>query len=361
MGNWSELDTKVNVSLDTSELDELIEFLSGDPIFAPAIEIAQRYKKGIEEAITEAISYDKKILVEKAVENFNKLNEYITCSEGPDILFFYPLLPLFHKYKKINTFAGIVHRTKVNDFFISLVNDIKKDKNFDKFIFLCGLVTHYVGDTTCHPFVNYKAKVLEQKLKKKKEYHFMIEAYIDNYIVNLKGEYYKKFRGYKLLKTTKNEKIKEMLNRCFYKVYNKKDMGNNYYKSLWNMKFLFYLIRYDPYKIKRIGYSFLYFLLPFLKQDIRYFSYNFNLTEKENEIYLNLNHDEWFNINKKDVKYNKSFLDLYKEVVDKSTYMIQVLYDYIYNDKEIDLDTFFGNLSYANGLKIDSNKNKTAS
>lgn len=49
MGNWSELDTRVNVTLDTSELDELIQVLNGDPIFAPAIEMAERYKKGIEE------------------------------------------------------------------------------------------------------------------------------------------------------------------------------------------------------------------------------------------------------------------------------------------------------------------------
>ena len=49
MGNWSELDTEVNVKLDTSELDELIQLLNEDPIFAPAVEIAERYKRGLEE------------------------------------------------------------------------------------------------------------------------------------------------------------------------------------------------------------------------------------------------------------------------------------------------------------------------
>ena len=49
MGNWSELDTEINVSLDTTELDELIQFLEGDPIFKPAVEIAERYKKGLED------------------------------------------------------------------------------------------------------------------------------------------------------------------------------------------------------------------------------------------------------------------------------------------------------------------------
>ena len=53
MGTWDELDTDVNVSLDTSELDDLIEFLGDDSVFAPAIEIARRYKNGIEEGAKE--------------------------------------------------------------------------------------------------------------------------------------------------------------------------------------------------------------------------------------------------------------------------------------------------------------------
>ena len=47
MGTWDELDTEVNVTLDTVELDELIDFFANDPIFEPAFEIAQRYKNGI--------------------------------------------------------------------------------------------------------------------------------------------------------------------------------------------------------------------------------------------------------------------------------------------------------------------------
>ena len=47
MGTWDELDTEVNVNLDTVELDELIDFFANEPIFEPAFEIAQRYKNGI--------------------------------------------------------------------------------------------------------------------------------------------------------------------------------------------------------------------------------------------------------------------------------------------------------------------------
>ena len=44
-----------------------------------------------------------------------KLDEYITYSEGPDIFFFYPIIPPFTKCIHIRKFAGVVHRNKVNE------------------------------------------------------------------------------------------------------------------------------------------------------------------------------------------------------------------------------------------------------
>ena len=49
MGSWNELDTKVNVSLDTTELDDLIAVLNNDSVLAPAVEMAERYKKGLDD------------------------------------------------------------------------------------------------------------------------------------------------------------------------------------------------------------------------------------------------------------------------------------------------------------------------
>lgn len=47
MGSWEQLDTEVDVQTDTSELDQLINFFKDDPCFAPGVEIAERFKKGI--------------------------------------------------------------------------------------------------------------------------------------------------------------------------------------------------------------------------------------------------------------------------------------------------------------------------
>ena len=107
MGNWNELDTEVNVNLNTDELDGLIEVLSNDPIFQPAVEIAQRYKNGIIEGAktgAKTIAQVDKSLQELAIATnatmfSNKLLNSIEITEesetnyiiGTNITHFYPL------------------------------------------------------------------------------------------------------------------------------------------------------------------------------------------------------------------------------------------------------------------------------
>ena len=285
----------------------------------------------------------------------NKINlvDYISYSQGPDIFFFYRIFIPFGKFLHIQKFGGVVHRQKVNELFIYLTEKIKKTQDINQFIFLCGLLTHYLGDTICHPLVNYKDYQINQALGKKKDYHFIIELYMDNYILWKKGYNYKKFPGYKFaLNAKKNKKVESLLNQAFYQVYGEKNIGKIYYQSLKEMKLFFHILRYDPYKIKRYFYNFLYIFSWYVYRDFRFLSYNFDLSKEENNLYLNLNHKEWFNVRKKDNKSVKSFIELYDEVVETGIKKIRDLYNYIYNDKKLDLETFYGNKSYANGLPI---------
>ena len=107
MGTWDELDTEINVNLNTEELDELIDLLGDDPIFEPAVEIAKRYKKGIEEGAktgAKTIAQVDKSLQELAIATnatmfSNKLLNSIEITEesetnyiiGTNIAHFYPL------------------------------------------------------------------------------------------------------------------------------------------------------------------------------------------------------------------------------------------------------------------------------
>ena len=283
----------------------------------------------------------------------SKLEEYKTYSQGPDLFYFYRILFPFGYFLHIQEFGGRVHREKVNELFITLTDIVKKTKNINQFIFLCGLLTHYLGDTTCHPLINYKADFLRKKTKKKKDYHFIIETYIDNYVLNLKGQDYKKFSIHKFaFNAKKQDDVENLLNDAFYRVFKEKNIGIIYYKCLNDMKLFFHFFRYDPYKIKKVGYNILFIFIRFISRDIRYLSYNFNLTKEDDEFYLNLNHKLWYNVKKKENTSQKTFMELYDKVVKEGVKKIEKLYEYIYQDKPLNLESFYGNLSYANGLPL---------
>ena len=67
---------------------------------------------------------------------------------------------------------------------------------------------------------------------------------------------------------------------------------------------------------------------------------------------INSNHQEWYNIKDTSIKSNKSFDDLWKDVIDESSIIINELYKYIFEDKKVDLLKLIGNYSLSNGLPL---------
>ena len=84
---------------------------------------------------------------------------------------------------------------------------------------------------------------------------------------------------------------------------------------------------------------------------LKYLSYHFDL-DKIDE-YLNIDHNEW---SKNGIVSNKSFFDLYEEAINNSSYIINELYQYIFENKEIDTKKLVKNKDYSTGLEISPNK-----
>ena len=74
MGAWDELDTNVNVIVDTSQLDALIDLLGDNPVFKPAVDIAEKFKKGIQEGSKEGAS--------KIANRIKSLQELMIAGNG---------------------------------------------------------------------------------------------------------------------------------------------------------------------------------------------------------------------------------------------------------------------------------------
>jgi len=286
-------------------------------------------------------------LKKKPQKIINKhIEDYKTFAQGMDILYFYN--SLFIKSNKVQKLGHKFHNYKTNEIFKYIIETNKKNESEIVFTFLAGLITHYIADSTMHPYINYLSK--SKTSLEHQDKHFEIETFLDNYMVNKKVGYYKNHKHYKLqFNNKKNSEIIKLIDEIYIKYFNYPNMGKKYYKSIKEMKFVFKYIRFDKIGIKRKIYRF----LDKNKLKVRRLtnlSYNFELNNLD--YYLNTQNKKWYNLKDQNITSNKSFEELYEIVIKKASNIINNLYDYIYSNKEIDLDNLLENKSYSTGLKL---------
>lgn len=303
---------------------------------------------------------------QKLNPNIKKLlqpyQEYLkTFGEGPDVLYFYRY-GRSGKAKKIRELATTAHRYDTRSFYINLITYIKTkhlEKNGEVLAFLYGYMTHYVLDSTMHPFVNsFGASIKDKNLRK--ESHTEVERFFDGYMIEerlgMKTKDYKVFEDCFNIKTMSKELI-NTINNAYEKTYKIKNIGSIYLDSVKEIKLYFWLFRYDPYGIKKSFYRILDRITPknFLKT--KHFSY-FIMIDK-NHLYLNKNRTTWCHPKDKTLCFKSSFHDLYQEALKKAVWMIEEVALVLYNKKDMDsLNHIFLNISYSTGLTCHSYRNK---
>ena len=140
---------------------------------------------------------------------------------------------------------------------------------------------------------------------------------------------------------TEEDIIKKELDKLFLELFNFNNGGKKYYRALKEMAFTYNYIRYDKYGLKKLLYKIID-LNPFNLPRTKYLSYHFDVD----------NNDYYFKLD----NYSKNFLDLYEETINRASYIINELYDYIYENKEINLKKLIKNIDYSTGLPISPNK-----
>ena len=275
------------------------------------------------------------------------INNYKIYCQGMDVLYFYHILIL--KGNIIQELGHNFHNYNIFNYFERLINDNKENQNEELFTFIAGLISHYQADSIMHPYIDYLAH--NENRKKQIDKHFEIETYLDNYYIEkLINKNYQKYNNSQFIfQYTKEKIIEEEINKIFNQYFQYPKMGKKYYQALNEMKFVYKYIRHDYTGIKKKIYQFID-LIPFNIRKTSYLSYHFNLDN--NDYYLNLKHQEWFNYHDINNVQHKSFLELYDEVTKKSADIINELYKYIFEKKKVDLKKIVGNNSYSTGLPI---------
>lgn len=290
----------------------------------------------------------------------SNIKNTIDCSrikmfgQSMDALMFYNLFSV-SPGKKIRKFNDYFHRNQTQEYFVNLINYIKDNdlaNDMDVCSYLAGMICHYVLDSNIHPYIIYKTGIFDKKKKNTYKYnhvHEFMETFIDNDMVKRreKADPYK-FRLDKFCFNTRefSDGLKATIDNSFKDTFNLDNMSEIYYKALLQMKNSLYLFRRDPYGIKKFFYKVIDTFTT--KRVFRFeaISYHVPLEDKHN--YLNSNHKLWRNPTAYNMTSTESFVDLYVKSIKTAKVLICASFDYI-NNKDIELEKIFTNISYVTG------------
>ncbi len=287
----------------------------------------------------------------------DSINLYYIFSQSHDFLFYYTFN---FNAKKIKDFGHYAHHYNTQDYLINIVKEIKDSKNKnnpDLLAYLYGSITHYVLDTTCHPFIFYKTGVRRKKEKETFKYrgeHNRIEKDLD-------AIYYEKYTNKKYNKCNLNkeiignvkfsEELTNFVSTIYKKTYNKDNIGKYYYKGIKHCKVFNTLIVNDRFGIKRFFYKLIDTITNHPYGNLSVYSTHL-LTPNLN--FLNNERKQWIHPCNKNLKYNYSFQDLFELSLKKTKKIIKEVNKVLYEDSSIEkLRDYIPNIDYSTGLTVE--------
>lgn len=297
----------------------------------------------------------------------SNIKNTIDCSrikmfgQSMDSLMFYNMFSILPG-KKIRDFCKEFHSCKTQEYFVNLIKYIKENNlanDMDVCSYLAGLICHYVLDSNIHPYIIYKTGVFDKKKRNSYKYnhvHEFMETFIDNDMVKRREKTNPyKFRLDKFCFNTRDfsDSLDNVIDYSFFETFGIKNMHSIYYKSLKQMKNILYIFRRDTYGIKKVIYK---LVDTFTSRKIFRFesiSYHYPLEDRHN--YLNSEHRIWRNPTAYNMTSTESFSDLYVKSIKTAKVLICASFDYI-NNKNIELEKIFTNISYITGRNCDLKK-----
>lgn len=286
-------------------------------------------------------------------------NIYNVFAQSFDYLFYYNFFD-FKNGSKIRSFGHHCHKNKTRDYFLNLIKNIKEmhlENNPQALGYLYGSITHYVLDSTTHPYIFYKTGCFYKDDKETYKYRGMHTHMEKNLDAFFSKQYFKKMI-YKLdickeiIGNAKfSQELINLINKTFEDTYNKKNIAKYYIKGYKFSKFVFRFIIQDKHGIKRKIYKFIDL---FNKKDTPLIYYS-NYIVNEDISYLNIEHKNWHHPCNNKV-YDESFIDLYNDATIKAINIIKELNNSL-NDRDSNNNLeSIENLSYTTGLLLEKNR-----
>lgn len=293
---------------------------------------------------------------------YNEKEMLKVFGQSMDVLYFYNITNFRHG-KRVRQFGHYFHEHQTQEFFINLINYIKYN-NYGKtpsvMAFLYGMISHYVLDSTLHPYIIYKTGIYDPNIKESiiyKQKHEYMETFLDNYMLfQREGMTPYHIRSDKFCFTIKrfDDPLQEVIDYAFKETFDINHMSKFYQNSINQMRHFYKLFRNDKFGIKKFLYSSLDIIKPKKTYQLKVFSYYVKPNDKWN--YLNKKRMIWNHPVNKREKHKESYIELYMIAKHRAVNLIKEASKYILTDKEISLKKLFPDTSYITGKNCDQKK-----
>lgn len=279
-------------------------------------------------------------------------NIYELFAQGTDPFIFYQF---FHP-QKID-YQHLCHTKDTDTFFLQFIKK-SKEKNLvtnpSILAALYGHLTHYVLDSTLHPYIVYKTGFYNKKNPNTIKYnglHNKMEIEIDAYLYEQKEQKpFKNFKIHKHLITKEklDKNLVNLLNEIYNEIYSIHDGGDKYQKGCRIMYNSYKFLIEDKTGIKKQIYKLVDKVSP--KKEGIFANYSTHITKIDSSI-LNKEHKIWNNPCDKRISSNKSFFDLYNQALEECILLFDATDKFIHNQiSEKEYKNILKAKSYLSGL-----------
>lgn len=290
----------------------------------------------------------------------NNLDIYYLFAQSHDVLYFHKLNLKTNKIASETASKG--HHKNTQEYLLNIIKIIKEEHleyNPEVLSYLFGSTTHYVLDSTCHPFIFYKTGIYRKSDKGSIKYngeHSRMEKDIDAY-------YYEKYQNKKYNKANLNkefirvkelpQKLSTVIDKAYYNTYKIEKVSSLYQNGLRDFRIVNFLVSQDRLGIKRGIYHIIDFLTFKHLGNIAAYS---NHILKPDKKWLNEEHKEWHNPADKSITSTESFEDLYNKALKKNIKIIEEINKVLYDDKPIEeIKKYIPDIDYSTGLNVKNN------
>ena len=276
-------------------------------------------------------------------------------AQGPDPLYY----NMFDKdYKRQRGFADDIHRYNTRDFMSNMVRYVKEHNNINTYSFLIGFICHYSMDVSIHPYIYNKVGIYDINDPQTHSYrglHLKFERSVDCLLMekelkmpSRKVDLTKKY--YPNLET--KEDVLNIMEDSLNKMFNITDGKAIYQSAVKAMYNVIKRFNSDRWGIKKQVYKIIDL---FDKKTDMFFTDLSFFNHLENYDYHNDKKTPW-NHPITNEEYNYSVMEMYDHAQVMAHEIIGNINDYIFDNKDVDLDKVFTNLSFNSGLDCDQEK-----